>query len=302
MSSLVYGAMRATGLTSLGRLLSNGAVVLCYHDVVRDAEIDEEDASGLHLPLSAFERQIRFVAENFEILALDACLDRHARNAPLRGSLVITFDDAYAGVFEHAWPFLQRLGIPAAVFVIADAPGRDDAFWWDRGEVSRAVTPENRRRWLTELHGDGDAIVRAVGAEVPLRVEHPPRRAAAWSTIARAARAGLTIGAHSATHRSLPTLDDADLRRELVESREAIARHAGVLPQYFAYPYGLWNDHVRRAVQAAGYRAAFTLDRGEVNSQADPWTLPRLNVPAGIGDAAFDAWTAGMHLRPQELA
>ena len=302
MSSLVYGAMRATGLTSLGRLLSNGAVVLCYHDVVRDAEIDADDMSALHLPLSAFERQIRFAAENFRIVALDACLDRLARGAPLRGSLAITFDDAYEGVFEHAWPFLQRLGIPAAVFVIANAPGCDEAFWWDRGEVTRAVTPANRRRWLTELRGDGDAIVRAVGAEVPIRDERPPRRAANWATISRAARAGLTVGAHSATHRALPTLADSDLRRELVESRDRIARHTGVLPQYFAYPYGLWNDRVRRSVQAAGYRAAFTLDRGEIVPQADPFTLPRLNVPSGIGDAAFDAWTAGMHLRRQDLA
>ena len=92
------------------------------------------------------------------------------------------------------------------------------------------------------------------------------------------------------------------MHRELVEGRDLISQHTGVTPEYFAYPYGLWNDRVRRAVQAAGYRAAFTLDRGEVVSETDPWRLPRLNVPSGIGDAAFDAWTAGMHLRGQELA
>ena len=302
MASLVYGAMRATGLTSLGRRLSNGAVVLCYHDVVPDAEIDDGDASGLHLPLSAFERQIRFAAEHFRIVTLDTCLDRLARGTSLRGTLAITFDDAYEGVFKHAWPFLQRLGIPAAVFVIAGAGGRDEAFWWDRGEVSRAVTPESRRRWLTELHGEGAAILRSIGADAPPRAEHPPRRAAPWATIACAARAGLTVGAHSLTHRSLPTLEGSELRRELVESRDLITQHTGILPQYFAYPYGLWDDRVRRAVQAAGYRAAFTLDRGEVSPQADPWTIPRLNVPSGIGDAAFEAWTAGMYLRRQEIA
>ena len=47
-------------------------------------------------------------------------------------------------------------------------------------------------------------------------------------------------------------------------------------------------------VRAAGYRAALTLERGPVNG-TDPWALPRMNVPAGIGYAAFQAWTAGLH-------
>jgi peptidoglycan/xylan/chitin deacetylase (PgdA/CDA1 family) len=69
----------------------------------------------------------------------------------------------------------------------------------------------------------------------------------------------------------------------------------GVPPQFFAYPYGLWNDRVRQAVRAAGYRAAFTLDRA--NGRADAWSLPRVNIPAGIDDAAFQAWSAGLQLR-----
>jgi peptidoglycan/xylan/chitin deacetylase (PgdA/CDA1 family) len=107
----------------------------------------------------------------------------------------------------------------------------------------------------------------------------------------------LRLGVHSATHRSLPALDELDLRLEVVESRDVITRHTGVTPEFFAYPYGLWNDRVRRAVRSAGYRGAVTVDYGHNPATVDPWALRRVNVPAGIDAAAFQAWTAGLSLR-----
>ena len=53
---------------------------------------------------------------------------------------------------------------------------------------------------------------------------------------------------------------------------------------------------MRRAVQAAGYRGACTLDYGLVVAGADLWALPRVNIPSGIDAAAFEAWTAGVSL------
>src|SRR6266487_706954 len=129
------------------------------------------------------------------------------------------------------------------------------------------------------------------------RSRPPSRRPAAWHAITQAAASGLQLGVHSATHRSLPTLEDRDLQREIVESRDIIRHRTGVTPEFFAYPYGLWNDRVRQAVRAAGYRAAFTLDDGGDGATADRWAIPRVNVPAGIEDAAFQAWTAGLTLR-----
>ena len=71
----------------------------------------------------------------------------------------------------------------------------------------------------------------------------------------------------------------------------------GVRPDLFAYPYGRWDARVRARVAAAGYRAAFTLDAGLNPAGADPWTLRRVNVPAGISDAAFEAWAGGLQAR-----
>jgi peptidoglycan/xylan/chitin deacetylase (PgdA/CDA1 family) len=74
-----------------------------------------------------------------------------------------------------------------------------------------------------------------------------------------------------------------------------VHRATGVWPVSFAYPYGHWNSRVRELVRFAGYRAALTLDSGLNAAAADPWSLRRVNVPARISDAAFEAWAAGLH-------
>ncbi len=302
LTSLCYAALKVSGLTALARQLRGGGVVLCYHDVVPGTAASPWDGQGLHMPLPTFERQMRWVAANYEVVPLDEFVDRLSRGGPLRGVAAMTFDDGYAGVFEHALPLLRHLRIPATVFIVAEAPARDEGFWWDQPDVLGTLTPARRRRWLTQLRGDGATIVRSLD---PARsTAKPPRsyRPADWPTITEAVRSGLRLGVHSNTHRSLPTLDEVELRREVVESRDVITRHTGVTPEFFAYPYGLWNDRVRRAVRAAGYRAAFTIDPGHNAATADPWLLSRVNIPAGIDDAAFQAWTAGLTLRRQHAS
>jgi len=295
LASLGYAALQLAGVTTVARRLRSGGLILCYHNVTADADAGPWGGLGLHMPFSAFARQVRWLAAKYEVIPLDHVVDRLAQGVSLRGTAALTFDDAYAGVFEHAWPLLRDLGLPATVFVVAQAPEQGTDFWWDHPAVLRAYSQTRREHWLTALRGDGAAIMASLGPNggTPLR---PPRscRPADWQAITDAARSGLRLGVHSATHPALPALDEIGLQREVIESRDEITRCTGVIPEFFAYPYGLWNDRVREVVRAAGYRAAFTLERGQ-GTGTDPWALPRMNVPAGIGHAAFQAWTAGLH-------
>jgi peptidoglycan/xylan/chitin deacetylase (PgdA/CDA1 family) len=227
------------------------------------------------------------------VVPLRELLDRLAANRPLRGLAAITFDDGYGGVFEHAWPLLLELGLPATVFVVAGAPETGDAFWWDHPAAGQRATPERREQWLRDLRGDGAGIIAALS---PVAAPALPRvlRPADWDMIARATDAGLSLGVHSATHRTLTELDKVELEREVVTSWETIRRRAGGRPEIFAYPYGLWDARARDAVRAAGYRGAVTLDYGLVHSDTDPWALPRVNIPASISHSAFQAWVAGL--------
>lgn len=295
--SLYYASLRAAGCTALIRRFRNSGVVLCYHNVVDDPREMPIGDSGLHIPLHRFRSQMSWLATHYDVVSLRELLDRRRVSKSLRRTAAVTFDDAYSGVLDNALPVLRQLNIPATVFVVAEAPERDDLFWWDHPAVQRSATRERRRRWLGELRGDGRAILRELHADVASWPAPRAYRPADWQALAAVARDGFEVGVHSATHRSLPQLGDAELRREIIASRAVIENRTGVAPRFFAYPYGLWDERVRATVQAAGYEAAYSLDYGLVGPAADSWALPRVNVPATIRLAAFQAWTAGLSLR-----
>jgi peptidoglycan/xylan/chitin deacetylase (PgdA/CDA1 family) len=292
---IYYGGLRALGVPALSRRLRNAGLILCYHNVVATDAARCGDP-GLHVSRDRFERQMSWLARHFRVVSLGEFVDRLLAGASLRSIAAITFDDGYAGVFEHAVPMLQALGLPATVFLVSDAVGRSAGFWWDQPEIVGSATSGRRETWLKALRGDEEAIVsrHAPCGRRTLPVSHRP---ADWDTIGRWLRRGVDIGSHSATHRSLPTLTETELDYEVVASRTAVHRATGIWPEWFAYPYGHWDSRVRELVRSAGYRAALTLDRGLNAASADPWRLRRVNVPAEISDAAFEAWTAGFHGR-----
>jgi peptidoglycan/xylan/chitin deacetylase (PgdA/CDA1 family) len=291
----LYAALGATGAPALVRSLNRAGVVLCYHNVVA-AHPGGTGAPGAHLPRDAFCRQMQWVAARYTVVPLLELVQRLVHGKSLRRLAAVTFDDGYRGVLAHALPVVRDLGLPVTIFVVSGAAERGRPFWWDHPLPARADTPARRARWLHELRGDGDAILADARAGEPNALPDDCRPAT-WAALAAAASAGVTLGVHSATHRTLPRLTDAELEGELAASRAAVHQAAGAAPEVFAYPYGCWDSRTRAAVRACGYRAAVTLDHGLVHAGADPWALPRVNVPATITRAAFAAWCAGLNLR-----
>ncbi len=293
LTALCYASLRAMGCIALARRVRRGGVVLCYHNVVAECGVPPVGDPGLHLPVGRFREQIEWLAAHYEVVPLSDFVDRVGSLQSLRRVAAITFDDASAGVFWNALPVLHRLGLPATVFVVSEAAEQGEPFWWDHPTVQRFANPTRRERWLGALRGDRDAILNDLGIENRARLP-PECLPANWAMLAAAARSGVALGVHSGTHRSLPHLTDAELQRELAASRAAVELRAGTRPVFFAYPYGLWDARVRDTVRAAGYRAACTLDYGLVDPGADPWSLPRINIPATISPSAFQAWNAGL--------
>lgn len=74
----------------------------------------------------------------------------------------------------------------------------------------------------------------------------------------------ITIAAHSVMHpRDLRELNDAELQREVVESKERLEAQLGIPIRYFTYPEGNYDERVAAAVAQAGYDAALTMSNYE---------------------------------------
>src|SRR5215472_3677739 len=111
VSTFLYGGLQYAGLPALRRRISRAAVVLCYHNVVPDGTTGGDP--GLHLPVSEFRWQLDWIEAHYRVVALGELAERLRSGRSVRGLAVLTFDDAYAGAFQQAWPLLRARGLPA---------------------------------------------------------------------------------------------------------------------------------------------------------------------------------------------
>jgi peptidoglycan/xylan/chitin deacetylase (PgdA/CDA1 family) len=81
-------------------------------------------------------------------------------------------------------------------------------------------------------------------------------------------------------------VSDHQLADETAGARAEITRRFGVPANFLCYPSGRYDARVVAAVRKAGYLAATTVKRGYA-TPADPFTLARVQVDAGLGAAGL---------------
>ena len=69
------------------------------------------------------------------------------------------------------------------------------------------------------------------------------------------------IGAHSMTHRRLPTISEREAAREIIESKAVLEQVIGKEIKVFCYPGGAYTKLHMQLVKDAGYRYARTVAR-----------------------------------------
>jgi peptidoglycan/xylan/chitin deacetylase (PgdA/CDA1 family) len=158
--------------------------------------------------------------------------------------LHVTFDDAFRNI-RGALDVLSAIGVPATVFAcsaLADEglPLRADELGSSRSAPGR----------------EGETMV--------------------WQELRDLAARGVEIGSHTHSHPHLPELSDAELRRELVDSRERIGDELDRPCAYLAYPFGEHDARIRAAARAAGYSAAFA-QASEMHVR-DPYAVYRVSI------------------------
>jgi peptidoglycan/xylan/chitin deacetylase (PgdA/CDA1 family) len=104
-----------------------------------------------------------------------------------------------------------------------------------------------------------------------------------WDQVREMVRAGVTIGAHSASHAHLPRLSARVIEEELTKSTARFEKELGFKPRLFAYPYGEASRVVVAAAQAAGYAASFSQYSGVLHGKSDFFYLPRFAMNEHYG-------------------
>lgn len=112
-----------------------------------------------------------------------------------------------------------------------------------------------------------------------------------WDDLRKLAMAGVEIGSHAKHHNRLPAHSDGVLADELAGSLAALRDRLPCPAPVLAYPNGAHDRRVREAAIGAGYRAAYTTEKGRNGAGTDRWLLRRVSVHACDGRARL-LWKA----------
>ena len=279
-------------LECLGDRRSNLLRVLTYRRVDFPSARPELYPGTISARPDDFARQMQYLARNYQVVDMADVLStlRCGEELPPR-SVLITFDDAYCDFVTHAWPVLNRHGLPVTLFVPTGFPDRPErAFWWDR--LYQAMLHEDVaghdsdrhlvfRKLLVHLKSLPNEKALAVVERKcrDMNGTAAPHHVLGWSALKRLASDGVTLGAHTQTHPLMNRISLAEARREAVASLDDLRRQIGSATPVFAFPGGAFTLDVARALEADGFQLAFTTCRG-VNdlNRTDRMLLRRINV------------------------
>ncbi len=96
-----------------------------------------------------------------------------------------------------------------------------------------------------------------------------------WDQINEAKKYG-ELGFHSHTHPHMVSKSDEYLKKDFVRGLALMKRRSGVRPSYFAYPYGEYDDRVRKITESFGFDAICNQNVGAVGVASDIHDLDRI--------------------------
>lgn len=102
--------------------------ILMYHRVDQQARPFFE----IVVKPEIFERQIRFLKRNFEIVDLSDLRTFESKRVLKRDLGVLTFDDGYRGNYTYALPVLKQYNVPTTIFLATGCINTNQLLWYDR--------------------------------------------------------------------------------------------------------------------------------------------------------------------------
>jgi peptidoglycan/xylan/chitin deacetylase (PgdA/CDA1 family) len=314
----VPGGKAATRLRQwlLGKAVRH-AIILGYHRVS-----DGPDPYEMSVRPERFREQLGVLARTARLTPLEELPGMLAAGRLAKRTVVVTFDDGYADVLHLARPLLAQFGIPATVFVVSGALGRE--LWWDRldrvattardlgrpfilsvghssfvwpGQVAKGATEALRQALYPVLRSLDQSARDEVLDQLSATLEVLPggdtadlRRVVTPAELRCLGNGDLVrIGAHTVTHPQLSLLKATRQREEIAGSRRDLEALLERPVTGFSYPFGDMGPETPAIVREAGFTCACQSRNAVAWRGSDRFALPRFWVPNWDGQR-FARW------------
>lgn len=203
---------------------------------------EDKPKDSLAIKPSDFEAQMQALKDNgIEVIPMaDFLAWRRGEKSIPSKSAVITIDDGYLSGYNVAWPILKKFGYPFTMFIYTE--------YVKGGKLS-----------------GGQSMT--------------------WDQLAEMRDAGVDIESHTVTHSDLRVKKGKNdqqyqewLQGEIAGSKKILEDKLGIQIKVIAYPYGNHNELVHKAVEDAGYEAAFTVYGQRLSHDAKAVQLGRYAI------------------------
>lgn len=303
----IRAALRSPIGAAVARQFAGLATCLMYHRIATGGAADSRPPFTPNLELfvaeQEFEKQIAYLARNYNCLPLDEAVVLLQRRKLPRRSVIVTFDDGYRDNLL-AVPILERYRVPATIYIATGAIARTRTLWWDEHEAALGAlsslelrgqrwdlsTPELKSRAFGDLNrlfksmqpAAQDELMTTLRSRAGSGPIFRDETILSWEEVRSLDRHPLvTIGAHTVDHHVMTQLSEPELEHQLTASRRELEHQLGHPVEHFAYPFGAVEHAAEREFKAAagvGFASAVTTRPGHWRPSSRLHALPRIAV------------------------
>jgi peptidoglycan/xylan/chitin deacetylase (PgdA/CDA1 family) len=257
-----------------------------------------------------FEQIIIHLNKEYEVVPLEKMLLGAYQPHTKKNLCAITFDDGYKDFINYAFPILQKHKAPSSMYVVTDCVDNDLPPWTfiinylfintshlTLDIASKALPPALRNTTWRDLKERikyakkiSPFLKQLINVERRLiyeqiinefnDVDMPANMMMGWNDIREINRYGCEIGSHSVSHPLLAKKTNAvEINRELSESAKKIETEVGKFPITISYPFGSYNDIIKKLAQDLGYKIGLTVNTHPYESnKQNLFEVPRIEL------------------------
>jgi peptidoglycan/xylan/chitin deacetylase (PgdA/CDA1 family) len=228
-------------------------------------------------------RHVEVLGRWFDFIQLHELPERlrHSRKRPF---CLLTFDDGKRSNATEVAPELERLGVPAAFFIVASSIDCKTPLWFDRQRALRkklggALAPDLQLNTLKQLPyavlvSRLERACLQYGVEADLNDDHVGLMT--WEQVRGLHQRGFSIGAHGFTHAILTREPKIAAFESIEKSIAKVREMTGAPCSSFAFPNGNYTPELAQHAVRCGAKMVMTTEPIWAGEASALWRLPRL--------------------------
>lgn len=226
--------------------------------------LDKEPALAkfnLHVFAADLEKQLQFLKDH----GFETIVfeDLLTKRIPKK-PIILTFDDGYENNYRFLFPLLKKYRMKAVVYILADRKHKTN--FWDKplGEAEHKLLKPFQ---ILEMQKSG------------------------W----------VEFGCHSFNHTRLTLIKKTEQEKQIVGSKKVLEAFLKKPLCSFAYPYGVFDEEIKKITQRAGYTFGLAVNDGPTEFQGDLMEIKRVHMFPQTSWFDFFKKTSGFYHRYRAL-